>query len=102
MKFDVETAAPSQEAPVRESDGTTRDRVLQLVVEEGPISAAQLGRQLDLTAAAVRRHLDAMTEQGLVEVKNVSGRRRGAGRPSRRYVISTAGQQVLGDDYLNL
>ena len=49
----------------READGSTRERVLQLVVEEGPISAAALGRELDLTAAAVRRHLDAMTEQGL-------------------------------------
>lgn len=87
---------------MRDSDGTTRERVLQLVVEEGPISAAQLGRKLDLTAAAVRRHLDAMTEQGLVEIKNVTTRRRGAGRPSRRYVISSRGQQVLGDDYLSL
>lgn len=86
----------------RESDGSTRERVLQLVVEEGPISAAQLGQQLDITAAAVRRHLDAMTEQGIVEIKNVSGRRKGAGRPSRRYVISSRGQQVLGDDYLGL
>ncbi|MGQ7788623.1 helix-turn-helix transcriptional regulator [Nesterenkonia sp. PF2B19] len=86
----------------RDGDGTTRERVLQLVVEEGPISAAALGRRLDLTAAAVRRHLDAMTEQGIVEIKNVTSRRKGAGRPSRRYVISQEGQQVLGDDYLGL
>lgn len=102
MQFDVETSARPEETSVRESDGSTRDRVLQLVVEEGPISAAQLGRKLSLTAAAVRRHLDTMTEQGIVEVKNVSSRRRGAGRPSRRYVISSGGQQVLGHDYLNL
>ena len=102
MQLDVETSAPPEETSVRESDGSTRERVLQLVVEEGPISAAQLGRELNLTAAAVRRHLDTMTEEGIVEVKNVAGRRRGAGRPSRRYVISSAGQQVLGHDYLNL
>ncbi|WP_120004919.1 helix-turn-helix transcriptional regulator [Nesterenkonia muleiensis] len=102
MKFDVETAGSVPEAVARESDGSTRERVLQLVVEEGPISAAQLGRELNLTAAAVRRHLDAMTEKGLVEIKNVTSRRKGAGRPSRRYVISSRGQQELGDDYLNL
>ena len=101
MQLDVETAAQPEETGARESDSSTRDRVLQLVVAEGPISAAQLGRNLDLTAAAVRRHLDTMTEQGIVEVKNISGRSKGAGRPSRRYVISSAGQQVLGDDYLN-
>lgn len=102
MQFDVETPARPEETSVRESDGSTRDRVLQLVVEEGPISAAQLGRKLNLTAAAVRRHLDTMTEQGIVEVKNIASRRRGAGRPSRRYVISSGGQQVLGHDYLKL
>lgn len=102
MKFEAGMNAGAQEGSVRDSDGSTRERVIQLVVEEGPISAAQLGRQLNLTAAAVRRHLDAMTEQGLVEIKNVSSRKKGAGRPSRRYVISTRGQQELGDDYLKL
>lgn len=102
MKFDVETAGPAPEAVPRDADGSTRERVLQLVVEEGPISAAQLGRELNLTAAAVRRHLDAMTEKGLVEIKKVTSRRKGAGRPSRRYVISSRGQQELGDDYLKL
>ena len=86
----------------REGDGSTRERVLQLVVEEGPISAAALGRTLNLTAAAVRRHLDAMMEEGLVEIKNITSRRKGAGRPSRRYVISERGQKTLGDDYLSL
>ncbi|TLP79466.1 helix-turn-helix transcriptional regulator [Nesterenkonia sphaerica] len=102
MKFDGDAASAAPDADARELDGTTRQRVLQLVVEKGPISAAQLGRELDLTAAAVRRHLDAMTEQGLVEIKAVSSRRQGAGRPSRRYVISSRGQQELGDDYLRL
>ncbi|RJN31211.1 helix-turn-helix transcriptional regulator [Nesterenkonia natronophila] len=102
MKFDGDTVSAAPEVDARELDGTTRQRVLQLVVEKGPISAAQLGRELSLTAAAVRRHLDAMTEQGVVEIKTVSSRRKGAGRPSRRYVLSSRGQQELGDDYLNL
>ncbi|GAB3178774.1 HTH domain-containing protein [Nesterenkonia halophila] len=98
------SADPASVAPDvgRDGDGGTRERVLQLVVEEGPISAAALGRRLDLTAAAVRRHLDAMAEQGIVEIKNVTSRQKGAGRPSRRYVISQRGQEVLGDDYLSL
>ncbi len=96
------SAAEGQSETFREAESTTRQRVLQLVVEEGPISAAALGRELTLTAAAVRRHLDAMTEQGILEVKNVTTRRRGAGRPSRRYVVSEHGQRSLGDDYLGL
>lgn len=100
---DVDTAAsPAAGETIREAESTTRERVLQLVVEEGPISAAALGSELQLTAAAVRRHLDAMTEQGILEVKNVTTRRRGAGRPSRRYVVSQRGQRSMGDDYLGL
>ncbi|WP_218219796.1 metalloregulator ArsR/SmtB family transcription factor [Nesterenkonia sp. Act20] len=95
-------ATEGESETFREAESTTRQRVLQLVVEEGPISAAALGRELKLTAAAVRRHLDAMTEQGILEVKNVTTRRRGAGRPSRRYVVSERGQRSLGDDYLGL
>lgn len=98
----AEQGETAQADTSREADGSTRERVLQLVVEEGPISAASLGRKLGLTAAAVRRHLDAMTEQGIVEIKNVTTRRKGAGRPSRRYVISHRGQEALGDDYLAL
>ncbi|EXF24417.1 ArsR family transcriptional regulator [Nesterenkonia sp. AN1] len=96
----VDSAAAGE--TIREAESTTRQRVLQLVVEEGPISAAALGSELQLTAAAVRRHLDAMTEQGILEVKNVTTRRRGAGRPSRRYVVSQRGQRTMGDDYLGL
>ena len=41
-------------------DAGTRARVLELIVEKGPVSAAQLARVLDLTSAAVRRHLTAL------------------------------------------
>ncbi|WP_258933048.1 hypothetical protein [Nesterenkonia pannonica] len=98
----LSTPAPAAETLAPEADGSTRERVLQLVVEEGPISAAQLGKKLSLTPAAVRLTLDAMTEQGIVEIKTVTGSKRAAGRPSRRYVLSSRGQQILGDDYLNL
>ncbi|HEX5967251.1 MAG TPA: helix-turn-helix domain-containing protein, partial [Intrasporangium sp.] len=45
-------------------ESRTRSRVLHMVSAEGPITAAELGRHLDLTPAAVRRHLDALVEQG--------------------------------------
>ncbi|WP_246858354.1 metalloregulator ArsR/SmtB family transcription factor [Citricoccus sp. SGAir0253] len=79
----------------------TRDRVLQAVLGHGPVSAARVGELLGLTAAAVRRHLDALSEEGAVEVKLVAGNR-GAGRPSRRYVVSHVGQSRLGNDYLEV
>lgn len=94
---DVEAAG----GPVDGQRESTRDRVLQVVLNQGPISAAHVGEELGLTAAAVRRHLDALSAEGSVEVKLVAGNR-GAGRPSRRYVVSRAGQSRLGNGYLEV
>ncbi len=77
----AEQGETAQADASREADGSTRERVLQLVVEEGPISAASLGRKLGLTAAAVRRHLDAMTEQGIVEIRTSPHAARARGVP---------------------
>src|SRR5699024_5063855 len=72
------------------------------VLSQDPVSAATNRTQLTLTAAAVRRLLYTLEEEGLVEVKAVSGSQRGAGRPSRRYVVTQQGQVELGDDYLGV
>lgn len=85
-----------------ESDERTRDRVRGAVLEHGPVSAAQLGRLLGFTPAAVRRHLDQLEKSGVIEVKLVRGSGKGAGRPSRRYVLSSHGQSDLGNDYLQI
>lgn len=85
-----------------EPDERTRDRVLTAVLEQGPVSAAQLGSVLGLTPAAVRRHLDVLTREDLIEVKLVSNAKSGAGRPARRYVVSRRGQSEIGDDYLEI
>lgn len=80
----------------------TRDRVLSAVLEHGPVSAAELGEMLSVTPAAVRRHLDALTKDGVVEVKRIATSGTGAGRPSRRYVLTSRGQSTIGDDYLDI
>lgn len=76
--------------------------MLSAVLEHGPISAAELGEQLGFTPAAVRRHLDALSRKGLIEVKLVSNSANGAGRPARKYVLSRQGQSKLGNDYLDI
>ncbi|WP_125615468.1 helix-turn-helix transcriptional regulator [Specibacter cremeus] len=95
------TAAPTGGFPV-EADERTRDRVLTAILEHGPISAAQLGKLLGLTPAAVRRHLDTLSRHGVIEVKLVGMAGAGAGRPARRYVVSRRGQAEIGDDYLEI
>lgn len=85
-----------------EADERTRDRVLAAVLEHGPVSAAELGESLGFTPAAMRRHLDALSHSGLIEVKQSRGSATGAGRPARRYVLSQRGQRRLGNDYLDI
>ena len=80
----------------------TRDKVLSAVLEHGPVSAAELGDRLGYTPAAVRRHLDALSRDGLIEVKVIGNPSPGAGRPARRYVLSQRGQTRLGNDYLHI
>ncbi|WP_431709496.1 helix-turn-helix transcriptional regulator [Glutamicibacter uratoxydans] len=87
---------------IGDTEERTRDRVLYAVLEDGPVSAAELGKTLGFTPAAVRRHLDALSKAGLVEVKLVANQKSGAGRPSRRYVLSHRGQTKLGNDYLDI
>ena len=85
-----------------EPDERTRDRVLQAVLSHGPVSAAELGGILGLTPAAIRRHLEGLEEQELIEVTLVRRRGSGAGRPARRYVIAPQGHAQLGNDYLQI
>jgi len=83
-------------------ESRTRSRVLHMVSVDGPVTAAELGRHLDLTPAAVRRHLDALVEQGAVVPHEPAGQRRGRGRPARAYVVSEVGHRSLEADYDSL
>ncbi|WP_420111022.1 helix-turn-helix transcriptional regulator [Pseudactinotalea sp.] len=92
------TAAEIDE--IAADEATTRDRVLRLIVELGPISAAELARRLDLTSAAVRRHLTTLESEGQVEARDdVPVAKRGRGRPARKYVGAASAHAQLGTAY---
>ena len=76
----------------------TWDRVRRLLAEDGPLTAAELVARLQLTPAAVRRHLDQLAEEGAVEEREpaLAG---GRGRPARAYVLSAAGHAGMSTDY---
>ncbi len=90
------------DAPPQALESRTRDRVLQAVSERAPITAATLAEELGLTATAVRRHLDNLTEAGLITERELVATHRGRGRPARSYVLSEAGHQALESDYDHL
>jgi predicted ArsR family transcriptional regulator len=87
------------------SDGRTRDAVARLVQQSGPLTAAALAERLQLSPAAIRRHLDALVAGGsFAEVQpRVSALRpRGRGRPARTYALTDAGRARFGHAYDDL
>lgn len=69
---------------------------------DGPLTAVQLAKELDMTTAGVRRHLTALLEEGLVEIREPRLNKRGRGRPAHHYVLSSAGRANFGQAYDSL
>src|ERR671933_1793773 len=98
---DRATTAPAG-VPEAPADARTRDRVWRAVLEQGPVSASHLAERLNLTPAAVRRHLDALAADELVTVWQAPLARRGRGRPARRYVATDRGHSMAPSEYDDL
>ena len=93
---------PGETAPAEE-DCSTRDRILRLVVEEGPVTVVRLAADLDLTPAGVRRHVSALLTAGqIVEHTAPTLGRQRRGRPARAFVATSRGQSALADAYSDL
>jgi predicted ArsR family transcriptional regulator len=84
-------------------DTPTRDRVAHTILQNGPSTAANLAERLDLTPAAIRRHLDQLVEEGLIEAREprVYGHR-GRGRPAKVFVVTDAGRDAFYQAYDDL
>ncbi|WP_425472967.1 helix-turn-helix transcriptional regulator [Vallicoccus soli] len=82
----------------------TRRRVARAVLEDGPSTAAALAERLDLTTAAVRRHLDALVADGTLEAREPreDRRPRGRGRPARVFAVTRGGRSAFGQEYDDL
>ena len=93
MEFTRTTATPEVDAP-------TRDRVVRSILENGPSTAADMAGRLDLTPAAVRRHLDHLADEGVLESRDqkVYGSR-GRGRPAKVFALTETGRDSFDQQY---
>ncbi|WP_373313161.1 helix-turn-helix transcriptional regulator [Streptomyces morookaense] len=78
----------------------TRNRVARSILDHGPSTAAELAVRLELTPAAVRRHLDTLLAEGVVEArdKRVYGAR-GRGRPAKVFALTDCGRDAFDQAY---
>ncbi|CAA9344988.1 MAG: Iron-sulfur cluster regulator SufR [uncultured Nocardioidaceae bacterium] len=102
MDATAPTATPTP-TPTAADDAPTRERVASSILENGPSTAAALAERLDLTAAAVRRHLDQLVALGAVEAREprVYGSR-GRGRPAKVFVLTDSGRDTFTQAYDDL
>jgi predicted ArsR family transcriptional regulator len=102
VKFRPESnSATTTVVPV--SDGHTRSAIVQMLLEEGPITAGKIAERLGISAAGVRRHLDALMEAGDAQSSAAAAwQHSGRGRPAKRYRLTAAGRAKLGHTYDDL
>lgn len=85
------------------AEGHTRAAIVQLLLEEGPITATAIGNRLGLAPAGVRRHLDALIESGQARAgRSAPWQQKGRGRPAKQYQLTAAGRGQLGHAYDDL
>jgi predicted ArsR family transcriptional regulator len=87
----------------RAAECRTRDGVARLLLEQGPATAASLGARLGLSPAAVRRHLEALAADGLVEIRHQRPLGpRGRGRPAKLFTLTESGRESFPHAYDDL
>jgi len=84
-------------------DQPTRERVIRSILVDGPSTAVALAERLDLTPAAVRRHLDHLVEEGMLQPRDqkVYGAR-GRGRPAKVFALTESGRETFDQQYDDL
>ncbi|MFF3321682.1 helix-turn-helix transcriptional regulator [Streptomyces sp. NPDC002889] len=91
-------AAPQEELATGER--STRNRVARSILDHGPSTVADLAGRLGLTQAAVRRHLDSLAAENVVEAREqrVYGART-RGRPAKAFALTDCGRDAFDQSY---
>ena len=84
-------------------DLKTREVVARSILENGPSTAAELSERLGITPAGIRRHLDALLEDGTLDAREPhAALARGRGRPSKVFVMTDSGREKFEHSYDDL
>jgi predicted ArsR family transcriptional regulator len=84
-------------------DAPTRERVARALMEGGPSTAADLACDLGITPAGIRRHLEQLLADGIIEPRESRATgHRGRGRPAKLFAITDVGRDHFGHTYDDL
>lgn len=83
----------------RDAKRRTRDKVLLVLKQKGPQSAAQLASTIRITPVAVRQHLYTLSKEGLVAFDDERCR---VGRPRRIWRLAPRAQAAFPDAHSDL
>ena len=77
----------------------TREAILSIMRRRDGVAVAELARELGLTGATVRRHLDVLLRDGFVSVTQVRGR---TGRPRYSFLLTETGAELFPHHYVRV
>jgi predicted ArsR family transcriptional regulator len=91
-------------SPLKSSDDPrTRDAVARSILENGPSTAAALSKRLGFTSAGIRRHLDHLVADSILEAREPRiSSTRGRGRPSKVFIMTDSGREKFEHSYDDL
>ncbi|MCS0603265.1 transcriptional regulator [Streptomyces sp. LP11] len=95
-----ETPRGTPQEELATGERSTRNRVARSILDHGPSTVAELAGRLGLTQAAVRRHLDALVADDVVEAREqrVYGTRT-RGRPAKVFALTDCGRDAFDQSY---
>jgi predicted ArsR family transcriptional regulator len=86
--------------------GEAAERVARTLLQAGPSTASDLADALEMSPAGVRRHLSTLMDEGLVTSQDHQPYgptpKRGRGRPSSVFLLTTAGRAACDQAYDDL
>ena len=90
-----------------EPESRTRTQVARAILEGGPATAAELATRLSITPAGIRRHLDALVEEGILSSREpyqsqATLESRGRGRPAKVFLMTDLGRETFEHSYDDL
>lgn len=84
---------------VRQTVKGTRGQIIELLRQHSDLTVQALVDHLELAPAAVRRHLDILVGQGVVEYRSV---KQTTGRPYHAYRLTDQARDEIANDYPRL